>query len=390
MENTFSEPQKNICYGALGLNVVLYYSGTNFFLPTLPDVAQTMHVSTHVVRLSVTFVLFGLALAQIFSGYLSDLYGKSKMILFFPPIFCFGSLNCALTHHISLFLFGMLCIGIGLGGIAVNSQALCHHLFGHRYVKVMSIFSLFANLTTFALLILSGFFAYHNHWQYIFFLMAIISCIIFMLCLQLPKDETLDNCHLSLKTMLERYKQLLTNRLFFRFAIPYSLCIAGMHVFASTSPFLFINDLHLTEKTYGFLMNFTFVGLIIGQYLAATLSDYFSKDTLVKFGGLFPCMGALLMLIFTHLNRFNAVEIIFAMAVYNIGTGLISNTLKSGSMAAFAMIPATTVALISFLANLVSGTGSYITSHFLTHSLAGALIVLSLLSASSYRLLAKR
>lgn len=109
----------------------------NIYLPSMPGLVEYFGTTMSEVQLTLSLYLAAIALAQIGIGPLSDRFGRRPVLLWGFGIFLAGSLICALTHSISVFLVGRIlqagggCVGIVLG------RAIVRDLFDRRQAASM-------------------------------------------------------------------------------------------------------------------------------------------------------------------------------------------------------------------------------------------------------------
>lgn len=376
---------------ALMANYSLYYVGASFFLPLLPDAARFYQVRPVYVQLSVTAVLFGLASAQLFVGYLSDVIGRKKILLLTTPLFVIGAFFCYAAQHVMFFLLGIYLIGVAGGTSAVITQAMAHDLYNKKTVGLVSFIVFIANLITMLSLLLSGYMAHYKHWQLTFLVIALFGIVVLLLSFTLPTENKPSSTKdaFSLKNMFSSYLELFKNRHFLVVAMPYALSTAGTFVFKAISPFLLIESLQVSAKAYGYMMNLLTLGLMVGSFFIVLTSEHLKRKTIILVGALCCFSGGILMLLLTDLYFISPFEVIAAMFIYMIGAGILSPALKTAAMAIFNVFAGTAVALVSVSTNIISGTGAYIASHYLDKYLGMCLFAIGALIFCAYFLMLK-
>ena len=73
---------------------------TDFYLPALPTMAESLHSSHGVMEWTISSYLIGCSLAQLIWGPLSDRYGRRGPVATGIAIFIFGSAGCALSTSV--------------------------------------------------------------------------------------------------------------------------------------------------------------------------------------------------------------------------------------------------------------------------------------------------
>src|SRR5579863_3638721 len=73
---------------------------TNILLPSLPQMALALNVSSAAVTSAITVFLAVFAIGQLAVGPISDRYGRRWPVLTGFAVFCAGSIWCAFAHDL--------------------------------------------------------------------------------------------------------------------------------------------------------------------------------------------------------------------------------------------------------------------------------------------------
>ncbi len=112
---------------------------TNIFLPSLPSMAATFHVSSAAVTSAITIYLAIFAVGQLIVGPLSDRYGRRPLILIGLCLFVAGTIWCAQARQLSDLLIGRSIQASGGCATLVLSRAIARDLFeGQMLAKAMA------------------------------------------------------------------------------------------------------------------------------------------------------------------------------------------------------------------------------------------------------------
>ncbi|HXQ07507.1 MAG TPA: MFS transporter, partial [Bradyrhizobium sp.] len=102
---------------------------TNILLPSLPQMAASLHVSTAAVTSSITVFLAVFAVGQLLVGPISDRYGRRWPVLTGFAVFCAGSIWCGLAADLPGLLIGRVIQAAGACSTSVLSRAIARDLF---------------------------------------------------------------------------------------------------------------------------------------------------------------------------------------------------------------------------------------------------------------------
>src|SRR5437763_1086251 len=103
---------------------------TNILLPSLPQMAASLKVSSAAVTSSITVFLAVFALGQLAVGPISDRYGRRWPVLSGFAVFLAGSIWCGLATDLPGLLIGRVIQAAGACATSVLSRAIARDLFG--------------------------------------------------------------------------------------------------------------------------------------------------------------------------------------------------------------------------------------------------------------------
>ena len=102
---------------------------TNILLPSLPQMAASLHVTTAAVTASITVFLAVFAIGQLAVGPISDRYGRRIPVLSGFAVFIAGSIWCGLATDLPNLLIGRVVQAAGACSTSVLSRAIARDLF---------------------------------------------------------------------------------------------------------------------------------------------------------------------------------------------------------------------------------------------------------------------
>src|SRR5476649_130621 len=102
---------------------------TNILLPSLPQMAASLHVTTADVTSSITVFLAVFAIGQLAVGPISDRYGRRWPVLTGFAVFLAGSIWCGFATDLPGLLVGRVIQAAGACSTSVLSRAIARDLF---------------------------------------------------------------------------------------------------------------------------------------------------------------------------------------------------------------------------------------------------------------------
>src|SRR3954447_19735402 len=113
---------------------------TNILLPSLPQMAASLRVSTAEVTSSITVFLAVFAVGQLAVGPISDRFGRRWPVLIGFAVFLAGSIWCGLATDLTGLLVGRVIQAAGACATSVLSRAIARDLFsGAALARAMAL-----------------------------------------------------------------------------------------------------------------------------------------------------------------------------------------------------------------------------------------------------------
>lgn len=167
---------------------------TDFYLPTLPSMADIFNTSASMVQLGLTASLLGIALGQIFFGPLSDKYGRLPIMVWSLVLFALSTVGCIYSPNIEVFDIFRFLQGLGgAGGIVMSRSVATDCYSGRELAKVLAIVGAINGIAPVVAPVTGGMVARSLGWQGIFWVLFIIGIVLMIMCIpfreSLPKGK---------------------------------------------------------------------------------------------------------------------------------------------------------------------------------------------------------
>ena len=246
------------------------------YTPSLPFIDHDFRISSSLGQVSITEFFLGMALPGLFFGYLSDYFGRRKILLVSLSIGSFGMLLCLMAPNIYFVILGRFIQGIGFSGVSISGRAILRDKFsGAKLVRYASNLAVRTSLVIDLSPFIGGVFQQYFGWRSIFILLLIYNSLAIYMCYKFRDNANvvLSKC-LNLQEVLHLCVVIFKNKNFLRYnliaAISYSILMA----FLTTATFLFQIVLGLTPSQYGLnIFGLTFV-FMLGAFLNGKLLYY--------------------------------------------------------------------------------------------------------------------
>ena len=293
-------PTKKRLLILLYLSVFLGPFGGNTVLALIPSLERFFNADITFIAFSITIFMIPFAFFQLFSGALSDIYGRKRIILFGFFTFSLASLLCASSNNIVVFLGARALQGLGSAFISPIIMAIIGDVFPYQERgRVMGGYG--ASTTAGIALgpLVGGFLALID-WRLVFLLLFCFSGLLGTVYLT-SFNATIGSGEGELKAVFRKVERVVKDR------DVLLICLIGLLVFFGTiATMTFLSDalkLSVSEDKIGILLSsFGFLGIAAAP-IAGHLTDFIGRKKTL-FAGLVILLSAFLT--FTQVSSYRA------------------------------------------------------------------------------------
>jgi len=311
---------------------------TDFYLPSLPDIARVMGSDVAGAQATLSAFLFGFAAGQILWGPLSDRLGRRPILLFGLVLFIAATLACAFAPSIGWLTAARAMQALGASGPIVLGRAMVRDLYeGPRAGRELARMGMIMGLVPAVAPVLGGVLQDLFGWRSTFFATLVFAAaLLLVILLAMPETlKTRTSQPLSLLSIVRGYGQLLQNRAFRVYVALTALAYAGLFAFISGSSFVLIGLYGLTPLLYGLSFGFGVLGFILGTIIAQRLVGRRGMDGVIGIGVACLAAGGLLMLLCVATGLGGVLGVVLPMALYACGVGLTMPQAQASAMMPF-------------------------------------------------------
>ena len=355
---------------------------TNIFLPSLPAMAASLHVSSAAVTSAITVYLAILALGQLIVGPLSDRFGRRPLILIGFCLFVAGTIGCALARDLSDLLIGRSIQASGGCAAFVLSRAIARDLFdGRMLTKVMTAITIATAAAPGFSPLLGGALDHFLGWRSEFIFVAVFA-VCAVTAYASFVGETIRSTRTSMNplTIAKSYLALIRD---IRFVVPArtaGLLMVGLFAIFSSAPRVLVESLGFSPITLGLLFAgvvfVVFAADIMAARLSARLGLY--RATVVGLG--MTAMGGAALLLAVLTAKDSYLPFLVATAVFLSGLGIASPLSNAAALSPFGNKAGVAAALLGF-AQMAGGAFGALLAAISSDPALGLGIVASLTSA---------
>ena len=366
---------------------------TNILLPSLPQMAASLKVSTAAVTSAITVFLAVFAVGQLVVGPISDRFGRRWPVLAGFAVFFAGSIWCALATDLPGLLTGRVIQAAGACATSVLSRAIARDMFsGAALGRAMALIMIAMSAAPGFSPLLGGALDHVFGWRSEFVLVAVFAALGAVgLCHRVRRDPSRDP-HPA-QSARDRQKLCGPDRRppFVVPAATVSLIMGGLFAMFSAAPRVLIEALKFSPIQLGLFFAGTVLIVFAAGMLATRLAPRYGLDRSIRGGLLIAALGSIAIL---AVSRFSPSfpPFLGAMSVFLLGMGIVTPLGTAQALSPFGEKAGAASALLGFWQMMNAAIGVWLAatlSHEAMFALGVVLTVFSLVAVGLYALRAQ-
>ncbi|MCL1665143.1 MFS transporter [Elizabethkingia ursingii] len=245
---------------------------TDIYLPSMPSMAEDLHLPEARIQLTLTFYLISYGISQFFSGALVDAFGRYKISIMALLLFVVSFWITGHTQNIYVIYLMRIVQGILSGLVVVSKRAFFVDVYdGEKRKHYLSIMTIVWSLGPIIAPFIGGYLQKSFGWQSNFNVLAAYSLLILVLELVFS-GETLKNrnpFHISF--LWNEFKTMLGTLDFFFGMLMCGVSYALIMFYNLCGPFIIEHKLGYSSVTTGYLSLLMGLAWMSGGFLGKAL-----------------------------------------------------------------------------------------------------------------------
>ncbi|WP_431203089.1 multidrug effflux MFS transporter [Bradyrhizobium betae] len=363
---------------------------TNILLPSLPEIATAMNVSSAKVTSAITVFLAMFAAGQLVVGPVSDRFGRRAPVIAGSAIFFAGSIWCALANDLPALLAGRVVQAAGACATSVLSRAIARDLFnGEKLARVLTFVMIaMAAAPGFSPLV-GGALDHVFGWRSAFAFVAIFAVIAAIAyCFVFGETHHATRAPLDLGAITSGYRSLSTDRRFVVPAATVSLILGALFAMFSALPRVLIEGLGFTPLQLGLFFAGTVMIVFSAGIIATRLVPRLGLDRSIYLGLVLACAGGALVLLCALLNG-GFLPFLAGSCVFLLGMGMVNPLGSAQALSPFGDRAGAASALLGFWQMLAAALGVSLAAVIAKDAMIGlglVLVLASIVAAAAYQI----
>lgn len=328
----------------------------NIYTPILPMIQGSFHTSLYLVNVTVSLFTFILAIMQLVYGPLIDTKGRKSVLIPSLVISTIGSIGCAFSANIYLFLFFRAVQAIGIAAIPVVSATIIGDLFkGKDRGEAMSLYQMLLALAPAIGPLIGGYLGSINGHLSVFLFLSILGILLLMINLSLL-PETKPTV-IKQPQAKKNYWFILKNKTGFSITLIGFIQFCIYFCFLVFLPSILTNSFHLTVKEIGLMFVPMSLSIMLGSFCYKFLQKCLTTKQTLFITSFF---NIICVVLFSFTYSINIPFIIIVTSLYGFSMGLSMPTHTILLTEEFVQERATAIGMYNFIRYLGMGTGPLI------------------------------
>ncbi|ALX15712.1 MFS transporter [Burkholderia cepacia JBK9] len=303
----------------------------SLFLPSLPAIARDLHADYALVALSLGGYAAVAASLEFVTGPLSDRFGRRPIVLTSVGVFALGSLGCALTTDIRMFLACRLMQAAITSVYPVSMATIRDTGGGARAASRIGYAAMAAAFAPMLGPTLGGALDQMAGWRAGFGLLGAAGIALFGWC-AFDLVETHANRSSSFRQQLRAYPALLRARRFWAYALCMAFSTGAFYAFLAGAPLAAKTVFGIAPAEIGVYMGTITAGFVGGSFLAARVARRYALATTILCGRIVACTGPLIGLALMSGGATHALAWFGPCVLVGIGNGLTNPGAHAGAL----------------------------------------------------------
>ncbi|GJF24008.1 multidrug effflux MFS transporter [Streptomyces sp. HO565] len=275
----------------------------DMYLPSLPEVTESLHAPAATVQLTLTACLAGMALGQLVVGPMSDKWGRRRPLLTGLAVYVVATALCALAPTVELLVACRLAQGLAGAAAIVIARAVVRDLYdGVAMARFFSTLMLISGVAPVVAPLIGGQILRVTDWRGVFVLLTVIGVLLGgVVWAKLPETLPEAERHAGgVGDTLRSMRGLLADRAFTGYMLAGGFAFASLFAYVSASPFVVQEIYGASPQTFSLLFGLNSIGLVVvGQINGKVLVGRVGLDRVLGIGLVVVAAAATALLLMT-------------------------------------------------------------------------------------------
>jgi DHA1 family bicyclomycin/chloramphenicol resistance-like MFS transporter len=289
----------------------------DLYLPAFPQIAADLDIAVSRMSLTVSVYFIGFALGQIIYGPLLDRYGRQRPIYAGLAIYILATFGCMTTTSFEGMLLYRFIAALGGSAASVGAITLVRdHFPPERAAKAFAMLMLVLSASPLLAPSIGSLMTMTLGWRALFAALNVLAIIdLALVAFAVPRNYVPDrSVSLRIAPILRTFRETLAEPTFRTYTFAGSLSFAGLFVFVSGSPAVFMDGFGVSAQGFGAIFAILAGGMVAGGQMNHLLLRHNSSRQVFQWAlNVQVIVGAafLLLSLAVDLSKWETVALLF-------------------------------------------------------------------------------
>lgn len=345
----------------------------DMYLPGFPAIARSFHTTTAQVSLSLSSFFVGIALGQLLYGPLLDRFGRKNPLYVGLALYIITSIGCYFSTSIEMLILLRFIQAVGSCAAGVASMAMVRDIFPvEDNAKIFAFLILILGTSPMIAPTVGGYVTAVWDWHIIFVILTGLAVLILLAVIfALPESYKPDPTYsLKPRPIVTSFLLVFKEPQFYTYALTGSFAFAGLFVYVSASPLVFMEVFKVSTKTYGWIFAGLSIGFIGSSQVNNLLMKRYKSEQIIFTSLVVQLIVTIIFVIGAIYGWFGLGGTIFMIFILLCCVGTISPNASALTLAPFSKSAGTASALMGALQLGLGALASFSVSFFDSRSAA--------------------
>jgi len=366
----------------------------NIFLPSMPNLTESLHTRYDIAQLTLTLYLVATAFSQLILGPLSDKYGRRPVILLGVAVYVIASLACALALNIEQLIIGRIFQASGACAGIVVTRAIVRDLYDRqKSTSILGYMTMVMAVAPMMSPIIGGYLDQWSSWRASFYLVSAFGSILLLISMvKLHETNHELVVDMKLNNILSKYRLLLTKRQYVGYVLGVSFGSGVFFAFIAGAPFYATKVLGLLPSEYGFYFVMVSMGYMSGNFISGRFATRLSSKVMLDGACALLIVGTSVLLYYSYTGFNHPSSLFIPMTMVACSNGISIPNGMSGALSVDPKLAGTASGLAGFIQILLGAGATFGVGYYHDGSsfpMVVCMVILALFSVLCFKLLVK-